>query len=226
MRARHRWRAGVRLGLGPALVVMMVGLSFGATARQAGWGVLAPAVFSAIAFSGSAQFTLVEGLASGSAAAAVVAAVLVNARYLVMGLALNGSLSGGRWRRSWQAQALCDASFSIGHRGGGRFDLILVAGASLPQWLGWVAGTTIGAMAAPEAGWFDAIGADVAFPAFFTMLVVAELRRDRAVPLVVLTSAVLSAGLLHVVDPGTVLLLVAGVALIGLRAGREAGDGG
>ncbi len=49
-------------------------------ARSLGWGILAPMVFSMITFSGSAQFAVpaVQG-AGGSALAAIVAAVLLNA---------------------------------------------------------------------------------------------------------------------------------------------------
>ena len=73
--------------------------------------------FSVFGFSGSAQFPLLTTLHTGSAVAAVASSVLINARYMVMGIALNESLHGSRGRRALQAQVLVDASFMVAHRG-------------------------------------------------------------------------------------------------------------
>lgn len=59
-------------------------------------GFWAPVAFSMLAFTGAAQFALLTTLASGSAVAAVSPSILINARYVVMSVALNDSLSGGR----------------------------------------------------------------------------------------------------------------------------------
>jgi hypothetical protein len=123
----------VRLGVGPGAATFVLGLSYGAAASIAGWGVAVPLVFSVLAFSASAQFTLLTTLAAGSVVAAVTAAILINVRYLVMSVALNGSLRGGRLWRAVQAQALADASFVVAHRGGGQFDVARLVGASVPQ---------------------------------------------------------------------------------------------
>ena len=69
-------------------------MSFGVIAEpvMGGGGALA---MSAFAFAGSAQFGSTAVVASGgSAAAAVLAAVLLNARYVPMGIALAPSLRG------------------------------------------------------------------------------------------------------------------------------------
>ena len=71
-------------------------------------------------------------------------------RYLVMGIALNDSLEGGRGRRALQAQALVDASFVVAHRGGGRFDFARLVGATVPQWSCWLLGTLIGLLLRPD----------------------------------------------------------------------------
>ena len=65
---------------------------------------------------------------------------------------------GGRLRRALQAQALLDASFAVGHRGDGRFDVARVIGASIPQWMCWVGGTAVGLLAAPSAHLMHALG--------------------------------------------------------------------
>jgi len=81
--------AGARAGLPFALATFVLGISFGVLARSLGWGVVAPIVFSVITFSGSAQFAVAAVLgAGGGALAAIGAAVLLNARFLPMGVAV------------------------------------------------------------------------------------------------------------------------------------------
>jgi predicted branched-subunit amino acid permease len=61
---------------------LVLGISFGVLARSLGWGVVAPIVFSVITFSESARFAVAAVLgAGGGALAAIVAAVLLNARF-------------------------------------------------------------------------------------------------------------------------------------------------
>jgi predicted branched-subunit amino acid permease len=94
--------AGARAGLPFALATFVLGISFGVLARSLGWGVVAPIVFSVITFSGSAQFAVAAVLgAGGGALAAIVAAVLLNARFLPMGVAIAPFLKGWRGRRWW-----------------------------------------------------------------------------------------------------------------------------
>ena len=116
--------AGARASVPFALATLVLGVSFGVLARSLGWGVVAPVAFSVIAFSGSAQFAVAAVLgAGGGALAAVLAAVLLNARFGPMGLAVATYLKGGPLRRALEGQAVVDASWALASRGGGRFDL-------------------------------------------------------------------------------------------------------
>ena len=77
------YRHGVRAVVPMAIAVGGFGVSFGVLARTAGMGILAPVVMSAITFAGSAQFAAASILDNGGGAlAAIVAAVLLNARYV------------------------------------------------------------------------------------------------------------------------------------------------
>ena len=67
MSTRADFAAGARAAAGPAVATYVLGVSFGAAAASAGWGYLAPLAFSAFAFSGSAQFSLLTTLQTGSA---------------------------------------------------------------------------------------------------------------------------------------------------------------
>src|SRR4029453_7267312 len=88
--------AGVLAAAPLAVAFAGFGAAFGSLARAAGVGPTAPVVLSATAFAGSAQFAAVAVLAAGgSVAAAVVAAVLLNARYGPVGLSV-APVVGGR----------------------------------------------------------------------------------------------------------------------------------
>jgi 4-azaleucine resistance transporter AzlC len=213
--------AGVRLGLGPAGAGFVLALSFGAEAEARGWGLGLPVLFSALAFSGSAQFTLLTALSGGTVAAAVASAALINGRYLVMSVALNDSLQGSRLSRALQAQALVDASFVFAHRDDGRYDVSRLIGASLPQWVAWVLGTAVGALTAPSPELMYRLGLDVVFPAFFLVLALDEVRRSRRAFAASLLGAVTAVALLLVTDPGYALLGATAAALIGLIPERD-----
>jgi 4-azaleucine resistance transporter AzlC len=213
---RTEFAEGVRLGLGPAGAGFVLALSFGAEAEARGWGIALPVLFSALAFSGSAQFTLLTALSGGTMAAAIASAALINARYLVMSVALNDSLRGSRLKRALQAQALVDASFVFAHRDDGRYDVARLIGASLPQWIAWVLGTAVGALTAPSPDLMHSLGLDVVFPAFFLVLALDEVRRSRRALTAALLGACVAAVLLLVTDPGYALLGATTAALIGL----------
>ena len=221
MSTRAGVREGARLAIGPAAATFALGVTFGAAAASAGWGIAAPTFFSAFAFSGSAQFSLLTTLPAGSAIAAVTTAILINTRYLVMGVALNDSLRGSRVWRAIQAQALVDASFVVAHQGGGRFDIARLLGATVPQWVCWMLGTLTGLVFQPEAGLLLQLGADVVFPAFFLLLALDEIRSPRAAA-AALCGAAIAGGLLFVTEPGYALLAATAGALVGALPG--AGD--
>lgn len=212
---------GMRLGVGPGSAAFVLALSFGAEAQARGWGFGLPVLFSMFAFSGSAQFTLLTALAGGSALAAITSAVLINGRYLVMSVALNNSLRGGRLSRSVQAQALVDASFVVAHRNDGGYDVARLIGASVPQWLFWVSGTAVGAVAAPSSELMHNLGVDVVFPSFFLILALDELRRSSRAFVAALLGAGIAAALLLVTSPGTALLGATAAALIGVLPEKE-----
>src|SRR5256885_97319 len=72
-----------------------LGASFGVLARTAHLGTLAAVVMSATTFAGSAQVATVPVLgAGGGVAAAVAAALLLNARYAPMGISVAQSFRG------------------------------------------------------------------------------------------------------------------------------------
>ena len=210
--------AGARAAMPFALAIFVVGISFGVLARSLGWGIVAPIVFSVIAFSGSAQFAVAAVLgAGGGAAAAIIAAVLLNARFVPMGVAVAPYLKGGPFRRALEGQAIVDASWALANRGGGRFDREFMIGATVPQGVAWIAGTAIGAVGGNFIGNPERLGLDVIFPAFFFALLAEELRAGRRAVVVALLAAALALALLPFTPPGVPVIAACAVALLVLR---------
>ncbi len=211
--------AGARAALPFALATFVLGISFGVLARSLGWGIVAPIVFSVITFSGSAQFAVAAVLgAGGGALAAIVAAVLLNSRFLPMGVAVAPFLKGGPLRRALEGQAVIDASWALASRGGGRFDREFMIGATLPQVAAWISGTVIGVLASEVVGDVERLGLDAIFPAFFVALLADELRGGGGQTIAAaLIAAALSLALLPLVPPGVPVIAACAGALLGLR---------
>ena len=210
--------AGAKASLPFALATLVLGISFGVLARSLGWGTLAPIVFSVIAFSGSAQFAVASVLGSGGGVVpAFIAAVLLNARFGPMGIAVAPYLKGGPLRRALEGQAVIDASWALASRGGGRFDREFMIGATVPQGAAWIVGTAVGVVSGDFIGDPQRLGLDVIFPAFFLALLAEELRSGRQAVVVALIAAVLALALVPFTPPGVPVIAACAVALLGLR---------
>jgi predicted branched-subunit amino acid permease len=110
-----------------------------------------------------------------------------------------------------------DASFVIAHEGGGRYVTGRLIGATLPQWITWVAGTAVGVLLAPSTSVMHTLGLDVVFPAFFLLLALDEVSRSRRALAASLLGATVSGLLLLVTNPGYALLGATVGALLGVR---------
>jgi 4-azaleucine resistance transporter AzlC len=210
-------RAGARAGVPFALAAFLLGISFGVLARPV-LGTVAPIVMSAIVFAGSAQFAATAVLAAGGGvAAAVIAGVLLNARYGPMGVALAPSLRGSTLRRAAHGQAMIDASWAMASRGEGRFDPSFMVGATLPSYPAWVGGTALGVFGGELIGDPEALGLDALFPAFFLALLVGgELQRGRLAIVAALLGASIALALVPFTPPGVPVIAACVGALVGL----------
>jgi 4-azaleucine resistance transporter AzlC len=214
---------GVRAGAPFGVAAALLAVSFGVVAQGAGFSKLEAILMSAIIYAGSAQFGAIAILsAGGSAGAAIVAATLMNSRFLPMGVALAPSLPGGPLRRALQGQAIVDASWAIAARGDGSFDRALLFGSSLVQYVCWVGGTALGALWGDKLGDPDALGLDAVYPAFFLVLVIGEARDGRSRGVAAL-GALIALALVPVAPAGVPVLVASLAALVGLRHRQERG---
>ena len=212
-----RYGDGVRAALAVAATVWFFGASYGLTARSAGMGAVAPLVMSATTFAGSAQFAVTSILgASGGTAAAIAAAVLLNARYAPISISVAQLFHGPRLRRLIESQLIVDESWALSSRGDGRFDRRILLGAGLLLYVSWVGGTAVGVLAGDALGDPRDIGLDGAFPALFLALLVPQLRSPRARAAAVLGGAI-ALVLIPVTPPGTPIVAASAACLLGLR---------
>ena len=214
---QQQFVAGLRAAVPFAVATGVVGLPFGLLAIEAGLSPTAAVVMSMVVFAGSAQFAAVSIVAAGGAvSAAIVAAAMMNSRFLAMGAAFAPSLPGPAVLRALQGQAVVDTSWAMALRPDGSFDRHYLFGATSIQYVAWAAGTAVGAFGSrfvPEIG---AWGLDAVFPAFFLALLIGEVRTRLAAGVAVLGAAI-ALVLVPFAPIGLPVLLAGTAALVGLR---------
>jgi 4-azaleucine resistance transporter AzlC len=213
--SESRLRDGVRAIAPLSVAAVAFAVSFGVLAEAAGMGALAPVVMSAITFAGSAQFAAASILGDGGGvAAAVTAAVLLNARYAPISISVAPGFKGSRSRRFVESQLIVDESWAVSHRGGGRYDHRVLIGAGLLLYPCWVGGTVVGAVGGELLGDPNDLGLDAAFPALFLALLYPMLR-DRPTVAAAGAGAALALALTPFAAPGVPIVAAAAVCLGG-----------
>jgi predicted branched-subunit amino acid permease len=206
----------VRAGLPFALPAALLAVSFGVLAEPL-MGLAATVVMSMVVYAGTAQFAALSVLLSGGGVApAVTAGMLVNLRFLPMGLAAAPSLHGGPLQRALEGQSVVDVSWAMASDGRGGFDRDLLVGATFPQYVGWVSGTLAGALFGDALGDPETLGLDAIFPAFYLALLLREAGSRRAYETMLLAGAITIA-LTTFAPPGVPVIAASAAALLGLR---------
>ena len=160
---------------------------------------------SATTFAGAAQF-----------AAAVVAAVLLNARYLAISIAVSSAFEGPRARRFLESQLIVDESWAVAQRGGGRIDRRILVAAGLLLYPCWVGATAIGVFGGGLLGNPERFGLDAAFPALFLALLVSVVKTRREIA-AALAGGAIALAFLPFSRPGVPVIAASAVCLVGLR---------
>ena len=213
---RARLSDGLRAGVPVGAAGILIGVSFGVLAQPV-MGSVAPIVMSAFLFAGSAQFGSLAVLAAGGGALpAIVAGLLLNARFLPMGIAyapvarglagaagtggpgghrrLLGDGQPGRWRAStatsWSARRWCSTS----------------AGSRAPR---------SGSRSATRSAIRRISGSTPCSPRSSSRLLVPELR-NRTYVGVAVAAAALTLVLIPLTPPGVPVLAACSIALVGL----------
>ena len=195
---------------------MVFGLSFGVLAEASGMGALAAVVMSATTFAGSAQFAVASILETGGTiAAAITAAVFLNARYAAISVSVASIFSGGRLRRFLESQLIVDESWALSGRTG-RFEWPILVGSGVLLYALWVASTALGTLVGGALEDPDALGLDAAFAVLFLALALPYLRTRRALQAAGL-AAVITLAVTPFTPAGVPLVVAATACLLGLR---------
>ena len=211
-------RSGIRAALPLVVPTLALGVSFGVLAEPV-MGSIAPIAMSLLVLSGGAQFAALSVLqAGGTAAAAIGAGLLMNARWLPMSFAVAPSLAGSTPRRALESQAIVDASFVLASRPNGTFDRGTLIGSALPQYSSWIVGTALGTFAGGALDEPGRFGLDAIFPAFYLTLLAAELREHgaRTAWLAAVLASAVTLALLPFAPAGVPIIAASAAALIGL----------
>ena len=137
--------SAVQLGIAILLGYFSIAVAFGVAGRELGFSLLALAGLSVFVFAGASQFLAIQLLAQGVGGVAVVAATFIlNARHIVMSLAIRDRIRGDQVPRPVLAFGITDEVFtSAATRVGPIRDTELLAMEAL-AYAGWVSGTIAG----------------------------------------------------------------------------------
>lgn len=215
---RFELRRGAVTAVPLGIAVGLFGVSFGVlSVTSGGMGALPAIVMSASTFAGSAQFAAASIIAGGGQPiAAIAAALLLNARYLPIGVSVAPFLRGGPLGRFLRSQLVVDESWAIASRGDGTFDPSRLVGAGVVLWLCWVVGTIVGVIGGEALGDPAALGLDAAFPALFLALLTGQLGPGRSWAAAILGASI-AVALIPITPPGVPIIAAALAALVGLR---------
>ena len=195
---------------------VVLGIAFGATLAQAGYGPAWALLISTTVYAGSLQFVMVPLMASGASLVTVaLTALMVNARHVFYGLSFVERFSGLGRLRPYLIFSLTDETYSVfcgmdEHESGG----VMVRVAAYDQ-LYWIA----------QGLPFDLTGIDFSMTALFAVICV-ERAMNRADRLPMALGAVISVGALLLLGPDAFLApALAATALVltvmQVRTGRE-----
>lgn len=187
---RSHFLRGIRIGFPIFLGYMPVGIAFGILASNLGFSPLQSLTCSATALAGAGQFIALSVMRTGEGAAAVIAATtVVNLRYVLFAATMSPYLRGMTLnQQAGLAFTLTDETFAINiaDRRAGRATGWSQFGVGVIAWIGWLAGTGVGAVASAAIGDPSALGVEFAMPAMFVALLfaLAENRKHVATALV------------------------------------------
>ena len=165
-------RRAAKLTLPVLCGYVFLGIAFGATLAQAGFGPAWALLISTCVYAGSLQFVMVPFLASGvSLVTVALTALMVNARHLFYGLSLIERFSAMGAMRPYMIFSLSDETYSVycGMNGQESDGVMLRVG--LYDQLYWIAGSLIGAVLAQQLP-FDLTGIDFSMTALFVVICV------------------------------------------------------
>ena len=222
------WRDAIVMNV----MILLVGLSYGAISQAAGFPLWQTVLLAAVATGGAAELTFVGVIAAGGLPVfAVLGGLLVNARNFAFGLSI-GQYAPSGWRTYLAAHLANDEATAFGRAGRNdrekwsRFTI-----AAILLFIAWVGGAALGQLLGTVLD-ANMLGLDTALPILLFCLVVGDMR-NRFLGATAAAGAVIALALtpvapLGLASVGALLALLPAAGILHLRqrrSGRSQDDG-
>jgi predicted branched-subunit amino acid permease len=207
------FRLGARLGAPIALSFFAFGLAFGVAAADRGLSPPLSSLTSALVFSGSSQFMILDLIGHAGALWTIVISVfLLNIRYVVMGTALLAAAPGApRWLRLAGLLLMIDETWAVAMSPAAASDrLRVILGCGLVALIGWTCGTALGAALGRRLDEVGRLGIDFVYFSVFIFILV-SMAREKLDLLPWMTAAAVAL-LAHAALPGKWYVVIGGLA--------------
>lgn len=212
-KAEQRKRAA-KLTLPVFCGYIVLGIAFGATLAQAGYGPVWALAISTLVYAGSLQFVMVPFLAGGTSLIAVaLTALMVNARHLFYGLSCIERFGRMDKRiRPYMITSLTDETYSVFCGLSGDEEDGVMFRVTLYDQIYWVIGSILGTLLAQGLP-FDLTGIDFSMTALFVVICVEKaLEMKNRVPMVI--GAVCALAMLFLLGPSAFLAPALGLTAV------------
>lgn len=193
--AKFTFRKGLKDGLPIAIGYLSVSFAYGILAVSRGLPFWSPILISLTNFTGTGQFVGTDMLIAGAAFLEIAFTMfIINARYILMSMALSQRLSPkiNTVQRMIIAFGNTDEIFAIAMSKGEQLNMAYLIGLILASFTGWVGGTSLGACFGgilPKS-LLSAMG--ITLFAMYIAIIVPPMRKSKAVVFVVVIAAALS----------------------------------
>ena len=189
------FRKGIRHGIPIALGYLGVSFAFGIKAVGSGLTVLQAVLISMTNLTSAGQVAALPLMAGGATLTEMALTQLtINLRYALMSLSLGRKLDStmGTLQRMIFSYANTDEIFAVASSQPGKVGKAYLYGLMITPWIGWTAGTLLGAAAGSLLPEFVRSALGIAIYGMFLAIILPPARRQKPVRAVVAAAAVLS----------------------------------
>lgn len=192
---KEQFLGGLKLGIPIMLGYFPVSFTYGSSATAGGLAPWISTIISATNLTSSGQFAATNLIIAGSTVLEVILVTLIiNIRYLLMGLSLTQSLEKNMplWKKAILAYGITDEIFAVAATRRQPITLSFMLGLILLPYLGWTSGTLVGGIAMnflPDT-LKSALG--IALYAMFLSIIIPPSKHNKRILAVVLVSILCS----------------------------------
>lgn len=195
------FKKGVRKGIPIALGYLSVSFTFGVKAVNGGLPAWIAVLISLTNLTSAGQFAGVTLIVAGSTYVEIaLTTFVINARYMLMSLALSQKLvkGTGRLHRCLFGFSITDEVFAVASGECGKISAAYMYGLGFLPIVGWTMGTAFGAVASDIMPPMLAKAMELGLYAMFIAIIIPPAKHSRAIALVIAASVVLECILYYV----------------------------